>query len=138
MSATAAQIAKVRRMVAEPTAGVYTDQDIADYIEARPCIDERGEEPFTWDTTATPPAQVVNPQWVPTYDLNAAAGDIWNEKAAVAASTFDFSADGSQFNRSQAYSQAAQMARFYWARRQPATITVRPEPEYPYSLGEEV
>ena len=131
MSATAAQIARIRRMVSEPTADIYTDQDLAGYIEARPCIDERGEAPFLWDTITTPPTKKANPYWTPTYDLNAAAADLWNEKAAIAAAWFDFSADGAQFSRSQAYTQAANMARFYWSRRNPTTLTVRPEPRYP-------
>lgn len=139
MSATAAQIAKVRRMVAEPTAGTYTDQDIAEYIEARSCIDERGEEPYSWDTSSEPPTQEANDAWIDTYDLNAAAADIWNEKAAALAATYyDFGADGQTFNRSQAAQQALQMARYYWSRRNAKTISARLEPEPPYSLGEEV
>lgn len=129
MAATAAQIAQVGRMVAEPTTTTYSDAAIQGYIEAHPCIDERGEEPYDWDTSTDPPTQDANESWIATYDLNAAAADIWDEKAATAAQDYDFLADGASYSRSQAYQQAAARARYYRARRNPRTITLRPEPE---------
>ena len=41
-SATAAQIARLRRMVAEPTEDPYDDDTLAAYIERYPLLDERG------------------------------------------------------------------------------------------------
>jgi len=128
MAATAAQIAKLRRMVAEPTAGTYTDDDLAGYIELYPTIDEHGEEPYVWTATALAPERDDNDYWVPTYDLNAAAADVWDEKAAALAADYDFSADGSSYNLSQAYLQAMKQVRHYRARRSMRTITLRPEP----------
>lgn len=129
MSATAAQIARLRRMVAESTTATYRDDDLAEAIERYPLIDERGEAPYTWDTSTTPPHQDTNTEWIPTYDLNAAAADIWNEKAAGLAADYDFSSDGSTFQRSQAYQQAERQARYYAARRAARTLTARPEPD---------
>ena len=129
MSATAAQIARLRRMVAEPDASTYSDDDLAAYIEDYPLIDERGEEPYVWDTTTEPPTQDANESWIPTYDLNAAAAGIWEEKAAMLAQDFDFSADGAHFNRSQAYEQMMRSARYFRSRRPLRTVTQRPEPE---------
>ena len=128
MSATAAQIARLRRMVAESDATTYTDSDLTTYIEAYPLVDERGEEAYTWDTSTEPPTQDDNDNWIPTYDLNAAAADIWEEKAATLAQDFDFSADGASFSRSQAYEQMMRSARYYRSRRSAKTITQRPEP----------
>ena len=133
MAATAAQIARLRRMVNEPTTDTYTDDDLAGYIESYPRIDERGESPYTWDTSTEPPTQDVNDSWIPTYDLNAAAADIWQEKAAVLAQDYDFNADGGQYSRSQAYEHAMRQVRYYRSRRSPLTITARPEPKYPES-----
>jgi len=38
-------------------------------------------------------------------DLNAAASDIWDEKAAEVAGSFDFDADGGDYKRSQLVAQ---------------------------------
>ena len=133
MAATAAQVARLRRMVAEPTETTYKDDELATTIESYPLIDERGEEPYSWDTSTDPPTQEENEAWIPTYDLAAAAAEVWSEKAALAAADYDFSADGASFSRSQAFEQAERMARYYRARRSPRTITARPEPEFPVS-----
>jgi len=95
-------------MVGEPTLEVYSNAALAAYIEAYSLPDERGEEPYEWDTSTEPPTQEDNENWIPTYDLNAAAADIWQEKAA--------SASG------KAYEQAQRMARHYRSRRAIRTI----------------
>jgi len=116
-------------MTAEPTAATYTDTDIKGYIEAYPCVDERGEVPYTWDTSTDPPTKDTNADWVATYDLPAAAADIWSEKAAALATGFDFSTDGGSYHRSQAYQQAQGQARYWRARRKTSTITLAMHPE---------
>jgi len=129
MAATAAQIAQVRRMVNEPTTATYADADITTYIEHYPLMDALGETPYTWDTSTTPASQVANDAWVDTYDLAAAAADIWSEKAAGLAPNFDFSADGASYSRSQAYEQAMKQARYYRSRRSPKTATLQAWPK---------
>lgn len=128
MAATAGQVARLRRMVNEPDDTTYDDDAITEYIEAYPLIDERGEQPYTWDTSTDPPTEDENEDWIPTYDLNAAAADVWEEKAAVPAADYDFSADGGRYSRSQVYEQAMKQARYYRARRSGRTMTLRPEP----------
>lgn len=129
MSATAAQIAQVRRMVNEPDDTTYDDDAISTYIEAYPLLDERGEEPYSWDTTTEPPTKDDNETWLPTYDLHAAAADIWDEKAAIVAQDFDFQADGGQYSRSQVATQYMAQARMHRARRRPGTITLHKSPK---------
>lgn len=51
--------------------------------------------------------------WLGTYDLNAAAAEGWRWKAAVAAGSFDFAADGQSFNRSQIAESCREMAAMY-------------------------
>jgi hypothetical protein len=127
MAATAEQIARVRRMTAEATeANGYTDEAIGDYIEDYPLVDENGESPRVPSTT-TPGEMMENPDWTATYDLNAAAAAIWQEKAASNASDYDYTADGATLNRGQVHDQALKMARFYLARRSPKTITMIPD-----------
>lgn len=121
MAATAAQIAKLRRMTAELTAAIYSDATLTTYIETYPTVDENGESPRIPSTT-TPGAMMVNPDWTATYDLHAAAAAIWEEKAAAAAPKFDFNADGGDYSRSQMHEHAMQQVRHHLSRRNPGTI----------------
>lgn len=129
MSATAAQVAILRRMVNEPTETTYSDDALEGYIETYPVMDERGEEPYTWDTSTQPPTKDDNADWYPTYDLHAAAADIWQEKAATVAADFSFSADGGKYDRNQVYEQYMKQAKYHGARRIPTTIEARMYPE---------
>lgn len=124
MTATAEQVAELRRMIAEPDETTYTDEDLEALIESHPLVDERGELPYTWDTSTQPPTQDDNEDWIPTYDLHAAAADIWQEKAAVVAEDFDFEADGGRYSRSQVYEQFMKQARYHRSRRAPRTLSV--------------
>lgn len=128
MSATAAQIGRLRRMTGETDSTTYDDETFAEYVERYAMTDARGEEPYTWDTSTDPPTQDDNDRWIPTYDLHAAAADIWEEKASSLSQDYDFSADGATFNRSQSYEQAMKQARFHRSRRMARTLTQRPEP----------
>lgn len=125
---TAAQIAQLRRMVAEPTTTTYSDALLTTYIETYPVIDERGEMPYTFDSSQ-PPVAEENPDWIPTYDLSAAAGDIWQEKAGSLAALYDFTADGGNYTRSQAYEQAMKQCRFYRSRRRPSSAMMVKTPD---------
>jgi len=126
MTATAEQITRLRRMAGETNSSTYADADLQGYIERHPMIDAAGQSP--WLSIQTPTGAPDNPDWTATYDLNAAAGDIWDEKAAALAPHYDFNADGGQYSRSQAYQQAMAMARHYRSRRSPKTITMRSAP----------
>ena len=129
MSATAAQIARLRRMVNEPDSTTYDDDAITEYIERYPCVDERGEWAYDWDTATTPPSKDDNDDWIPTYDLNAAAADVWAEKATVVSVDFDFSADGGSYTRSQVHEAYMKQSRYYGARRTAGTITLHKWPD---------
>ena len=130
MAATEAEIARVRRMVNEPTTETYSDDDIADAIERYPLIDERGAEPYTWDVSTSPPTRDWNEDWIPTYDLNAAAADLWGEKAAVVAQDYTFSADGGSYSRADVLRQYQERERYYRARRRANTtrMVMSPSP----------
>lgn len=128
MTASAEQVAKVRRMTNEPSAtSDYSDDDLEGYIEAYPLVDARGESPFI-ESETTPGTLEENPDWTATYDLSAAASDIWAEKAAILSQDYDFEADGGSYSRSQAYEQAMKQSRYWRSRRSVKTITQRPEP----------
>jgi hypothetical protein len=111
-------------MVAEPTTATYSDAAISAFLVRHPLIDELGAEPYSWNTLTDPPTATDNDAWVPTFDLNAAAADVWEEKAAALAGNVDFQADGGSFSLSQKFDQARKMARHYRARRSMKTATL--------------
>lgn len=122
MSVTAAMITVLRRYIAEADdSNGYSDTVLTAVIGEYPLLDERGEEPYTWDTSTQPPTQDANDDWIATYDLHAAAAQVWEEKASNVAHLFTFSADGGQYVRSEAFKQMMQMATYHRARRVPGT-----------------
>jgi len=119
---TAAQISQLRRMIAESTAANYDDTLLTTYIEKYPHIDSEGESPLDFFGNA-------NAEWTPTYDLHAAAADVWEEKAANFVTKFDFNANGGNYTMSQQYEQIMKLCRFHRARRLPSTSTSIKSPE---------
>lgn len=95
---SSSDIARVRRLAAEPTNTTYDDATITEYIERYPLRDAENNTPDETD-------------WAGKWDVYAAAGDIWEEKAAAYVGGFDFSADGASFSRSQVYEQMLGQAR---------------------------
>lgn len=129
MSASAEQIERLRRMVAEPTAETYSDAMLAAAIEARPVVDSAGRRPR--DTSG-----VENRSWAPTYDLAAAAADLWEEKAAALAANYDFNADGGDYKRSQAFAQAQKMVHHYRSRVVVSSVPIVRDVPYERELSE--
>ena len=127
-------IQRLRRMIAEPTSNVYTDDDLESYIESYPVMDANGIDPTYLDFSTTPPTATERDDWIPTYDLNAAAAEIWEEKAAALQDKYDFAADGGSYHRSQAYEQACSMAGKYRSRSVAKTPFTRKWPKENYSL----
>lgn len=105
MAVSADDLATVRRLAAEPTEATYSDELAGAIIMGFPIPDSNGYDPS-------------DDAWSETYDLYLAAAQIWTEKAAAllgGGGTYDFSADGASFKRSQLYAQynqAAEMMRF--------------------------
>lgn len=129
MTATAAQIAQVRRMVAESSTDTYDDDAITAYIEAHPLLDQNGEEPTYLDYSTTPPTATENDDWIPTYDLHAAAADILEEKAASWLEKYDFSADGGSYSRSQVHDMLMKQVRYHRMRRSAKTARMHQWPK---------
>jgi len=128
MTVSAANIAEVRRMTAEPTTATYSDALITTFIERYPHMDEQGEEPYSLSSD-TPPTQDDNDNWIATYDLHAAAADMWEEKAAAVAHKVDFAADGGNFKASNQYEQYMKQARNHRSRRMPSTTRLHKFPD---------
>jgi hypothetical protein len=108
----AADVTRLRRMVAEPTTTIYSDADLVACIERYPVPDPDDIYP---DEAG----------WLPSFDLALAAAEIWGEKAAATAANFDFDADGASFTKSQQYQHALQQARYWQGKRLPGTWMVQ-------------
>lgn len=117
-------VSRLRRMVSEPGNGAYPDWVLVEYIERFPLEDSTGQEPYE----LVDGEYENNADWMPTYDLNSAAAEVWDEKAAAAAANFDFTADGGTYHRSQVHKAYEGRARYYRSRRAITSITQRPEP----------
>ena len=122
MTASATDIATIRRYVAEPTTTTYSDPVLSGSIERFPLPDVAGYDPLLDDGTE-------NEEWTPTYDLHAAASQIWAEKAAAEAGRMDFKVEGGDFSASQVYEQAMKMARYHASRRAVKALRVEPQPK---------
>lgn len=130
MTATASDILRLRAMIDEPTGDTYDDEALAEIIERYPLTDERGVDPYWIDTSTEPPQQVETTGWLPTYDLAAAAAEIWQRKASAAVSDIDMPHEDRNYRYSQRYDQYMRQARFYEARRsaKSAVLIASPSP----------
>jgi len=121
----------VRLYADERNSTAFTNPELTEVIERYPLFDAAGRSPFLCFeadefTQAALPAEPDNPDWSPTFDLHAAAADIWDAKAAKAAGNYDFSADGGSFQRSQVAEAYSKQARSHRSRRAVRSIPVLP------------
>lgn len=106
----AADIARLRRMIAESGSATYTDSALVSAIARYPLPDVTGEWPLL-DSGS------VNTDWTATYDLAAAAADVWEEKAMTKSENFAFTADGATFHKEQQFDHYRRNARRWRALR---------------------
>ena len=116
MTASADDIADLRRLVNEPTTTTYTDAILTRYIERYPTVDDNGKE-------------AADADWVAGYDLNAAASDVWSEKASLVQRYYDFQADGGRYSQSQLYEMAMDKSRYHAARRRVSSKSTFKKPD---------
>lgn len=127
MSATTAMRQRLRRMTQEQTTRHYSDTELDTIIETYPLPDINGESPWMEDSSGD---LITNTDWAATYDLNAAAADIWLEKAGRSSEKIDAQEDTGRvvvWKRGSTIAEhAMQMHRIYSARRSAKSTTVRP------------
>lgn len=107
--ANLSDIARLRRMTAELAGGSYSDEELSDIIDSYEAVDKDGNFPGS-------------NQWTETYDLHAAAVEVWEAKAAVVHAQHDFSADGGSYQSSQVYDHCMDQARYHRARSRTTTV----------------
>lgn len=136
MAATAAQITVLRRRCALAAGDtVYTDAVLGAYIESYPLTDMRGQVPWYWIYTTLPPTVTANLNWIPTYDLAAAAADVWGEIASGLAAGYDVSGDGSSRSLSQKYEHAKKQEASWRSRRVASSVRTH---TIPREIAEEI
>lgn len=116
MTVSSFDLSKLRRMINEPTTTIYSDADLTTYIEEFPLMDSNGKESGDTD-------------WVEAYDLNAAASEIWSEKASLVQAYYNFSADGGRYDQNQLYESAMDKSRYHAARRRASSRYTHKKPE---------
>jgi hypothetical protein len=127
MTASAALIERLRRMVAEPNNLTYSDATLSSYIERYPLVDQRGVNPYYLDTSTDPPTQVATVGWYPTYDLAAAAADVWEEKASAEADDVPMPHEGKVYEQTK-HGQYMKQARYWRSRRAATAVTLIASP----------
>lgn len=135
---TSDTLAKLRKMIGEPTEATYTDDDLGLRLAQEPVKDLAGTQPFYVDELQIPPILKLNLHWLPTYDLNKVAADIWLEKASACPSDqYDVSVDGNSYSRSQLYDHYMQNHRTYNARRKARSRLIQRSPALyePFEIG---
>lgn len=100
MAPSTSDLARLRRMVSEPSEDTYTDELLTEYLQLWPLVDNNGRD-------------YNNENWTEGYDLFAAAADIWDEKAALIYNKHDFTADGASFSSNQMFENAKALANHF-------------------------
>lgn len=112
-------MARLRRLTAETgLESIYTDEELAEYAVETIVTD------MTTRLTGTSAADQRRAIVPVTFDLNAAAARVWEEKlnALVGAGTYDYSADGQSFSLGQLVEQYKQRLAYYLARRRVRSV----------------
>ncbi len=113
MSITTGGVAEYKAFAAPHT---YWESDAtvndASYTALTPASSDFKVGYFTFNTTQALPLLIYG-RW---YDMNAAAADAWDLKAASYAAKFDFNVDGGSYQQSQQYQQAIAIAKQYRAK----------------------
>lgn len=116
MTLPATDLNTLRRMIGETSSSVYTDPVLQALADKYTLLDANGAEP-------------ADEGWVPTYDLNAIAADVWAEKATAVQRYYDFQADGARYSQSQLFESAMEQSRYFSARRKPVSRTTFKKPD---------
>ena len=91
---------RLKRLAATDTNPVLGAADLADILEASKVVDRYGVLP-------------IYAGWESTYDMDRAAAEAWEAKAALASGSHDFTADGSSYAVSQVIAHCQAQAANY-------------------------
>ena len=110
-------LARLRRMVAEPTEATYTDVDLIALIKAFPTAQRVGQNQWVVNSSRID---------VVVWDLHAAAAQIWEEKVAalIGQGAYDITADGQTLHRDQKLQQYRAQVAYHTARRRVRSVKI--------------
>ncbi len=95
---------RLQRMTAASTEPVICQQDLLDILMGCRLADAEGRAPG-------------NDDWDGSYDMNLAAAEVFEAKAAAVSADFDFAADGASYKRSQKVDHFLGLAKSYRSKR---------------------
>lgn len=96
-------------MIAFESEPRLTSEDVGIVLAAYAKIDKDGQSPNA-------------AEWIPTYNLNAAASEAWRWKAAKASELISVDLDGERMSSNQVFEHCERMARMY-SRKLAGTLT---------------
>lgn len=118
-------IQTLRDMAGDTTLLSFSLNDLRDLLFSYAINDIVGETPWSRLSNAIG-GSIVNPDWIATFDFNAAAAKLWSLKANSVIDKYDFQADGGNYSRSQVYENFMKMSRHFSSRRAIRMIRVQP------------
>ena len=115
-------VARLRRLIAEPTTALYSDGDLIACLKQFPTA--RKLQADTLIVNANNSLSVV------VWDVHAAAAQIWEEKIAalIAQGSYDITADGQTLNRDQKLQQYRAQLAYHQARRRVRSVKITAAP----------
>ena len=110
-------ISRLRRMTAEPTEALYTDEDLCLLLQEFPTAQKVGQNAWTANSS------LIN---VTVWDIHAAAARIWEEKVAIliGQGSYDIDADGQTLHRDQKLQQYRTQVAYHTARRRVRSVKI--------------
>lgn len=103
----------IQRFTAWDTAPALTVEEVSDLVTASQRPDVDGREPSDVD-------------WIETYDVRAGAAMGWEWKLAKVMGNYDFTNDGSNYQKSQVVANIEKMISYYGSRGSSKTLTSIP------------
>ncbi len=110
-------LGRLRRMIAEPTEALYTDEDLSLLLQEFPTAQKVGQNQWVANSS------LVN---VTVWDIHAAAARVWEEKVAglVGQGSYDIEADGQLLHRDQKLQQYRMQVAYHTARRRVHSVKI--------------
>lgn len=108
-------VTRASTLAAASSRPTLTTEEVRAAVKTRPLVDADG-------------LTSEDPEWTPTWDLNAAVAELWGVKAGRVAGDFNFSADDGRFDKGEVMAHCLAMEALYSSRRIGAASTLPQAP----------
>lgn len=109
-------VARVSSLAAASARPTLDADEVLAAIKSHPMVDREG-------------ATAEDPDWTPTWDLNAILSELWGVKAGKVAGDFTFSADDAKYDKGAVMANCLEMEALYASRRVGAASTILADPD---------